>query len=203
LTYDEVNDCKAFVVKDNPQYVNLSKLNTFLYDYLSEGSVYLEDRSQKNTEIYIGKSKGYRKPTYDEIERCVRSATSRTIKFRCYVAHEGKAQLLSPSQIIRASVETLSDAVLDKIKNDITVFSEKILFEKVKEKLARMLLDRESDENIMKTLDLSKDLYSKFSAKSISTLKSKAKDVSELNELLESRKLQAEDPLDAWRKDLV
>lgn len=178
--YDSSMSHDVFEITDVPNFVNLSKLYVVFRNELIDKLVFIRDESQKQIKVIVGRTKRIRKVTDADILSSLQRVCSRTLSVRCYVSHNGAARVMTPNQIVESSL-TLAVKINERLVNDqISKVSDKILFEKVKHALAKMIIDGNESDVIKTTLSLSNDQFDSFTEKSISTLRANQKDTTKL-----------------------
>lgn len=183
----------AFLISEPPHQVNLGSLLKVFAADLKAKNMWMRDESAERIKVLVGRYPKKRLSLEDirkKLDRCCSSSVS----YQCYVSHEGKAKLLPPVEIVKIAVANALKAWVAFLTDKIEKLEDAILFETVKNKLAAMLGKNETEEAIRKKLRLTKEQYSRFIAKPISTLRAKKKDVELLRKELNETKAMLKSP---------
>lgn len=169
---------RTIQITEVPREVNLNNIKKVFSKELLEKLVTIQDISGENIKILIGRNKRVRKISDSDLEKKAIKATSKKVKYVCYVADDDDvARVLSPIDMIRKSVTLASKCFKQKLLEDKEKISNDILFQNKKHDLAKLLISGKEKEEIIKQLEISDSQYAIFSSKTISSLKTKKKDI--------------------------
>lgn len=169
-----------FIITRIPHSINPTIIFTKLKNELDDNMIYIRDESSDNMKIIIGRCPNVRKLSDNDLFDMISKILSRKVTYRCVVSHKGKAQLMSPHEILRLSLDYSILCYTQYLESCLSTLLNKVLFEEIKHLLADMLINRKSREDIIQELRLTSDQYTLFTAKPISTLRSDKKDISQL-----------------------
>ena len=177
---------RVVVVKGMSDYAGLDRLHKEFSKELEDGSIYIKDESRgSKTRVLLGREFRRSRVNEDEILKRTRKCLSKNVTFNCIFSHKGVATMLTPHQAIKYSIMNLLESFKRYVNHNIKKLEELLIYEKVKHQLAKMIMDDMSDDDILKDLiklepKMTRELLKEFSAKALSTLKSKQKNVNDI-----------------------
>lgn len=189
--HDSNMNHEVFEISNVPDVVNLTKIYIIFKDEIAEKLIFVRDESQKTIRIIVGRTKRIRRVTDQYIEEKLNKICARRVSAKCYNAHNGVARVLTPRQMLETALEYAVKCNERMVRDLIYKTEEKILFETVKHQLAKLIIENKTEDDIIKILKLTKDQFTTFTQKSLSTLRAIPKDLDKLGSDLTNMRCEA------------